>query len=198
MPRCLAAVQVQQTLSRLPDSVAAMALWHGHLRRPWPPSGNPVGTGLVRHRFRRLRLCHAHRISGCCVRRRASAPRRHRHRLAIVRDLYDGRRHSALMSHVAITFALARRRSRCGSAAGCPSWFGWRSVFVFRPCSRWYWRSQLALAAGNAGAGKTAIAASCLSCPHWESADHPQLLWWHRPPSPSILRFIYVLSAPVS
>lgn len=125
-------LQVQQTLTAYLIPFAAMALWHGALsdalgrRRVilWALGLFALASAgcMFATRIEHLWLLRAAQgISagaGIVIGR------------AIVRDLYDGAAAQRLMSHVAITFALAPAIAPV-IGGWLQSWFGWRSVFAF-------------------------------------------------------------------
>jgi len=125
-------LQVQQTLSAYLIPFAAMALWHGAIsdalgrRRVilWALAlfGLASAGCIFATRIEHLWLLRAAQGvsagAGIVIGR------------AVVRDLYDGAAAQRLMSHVAITFALAPAIAPV-IGGWLHSWFGWRAVFVF-------------------------------------------------------------------
>ncbi|MBI2308372.1 MAG: multidrug effflux MFS transporter [Rhodocyclales bacterium] len=125
-------LQVQQTLTAYLIPFAAMALWHG-----------AISDALGRRRVILWALgLFALASAGCAFATKIehlwllraaqgiSAGAGIVIGRAIVRDLYDGAAAQRLMSHVAITFALAPAIAPV-IGGWLHSWFGWRSVFVF-------------------------------------------------------------------
>jgi len=125
-------IEVQQTLSAYLIPFAAMALWHGAIsdalgrRRVilWAlalfaiASAGCVFATKIEHLWLLRAAQGISAGAGIVIGR------------AIVRDLYDGAAAQRLMSHVAITFALAPAIAPV-IGGWLHSWFGWRSVFVF-------------------------------------------------------------------
>lgn len=125
-------LEVQQTLSAYLIPFAAMALWHGAIsdalgrRRVilWAlglfaiASAGCVFASRIEHLWLLRAAQGISAGAGIVIGR------------AIVRDLYDGAAAQRLMSHVAITFALAPAIAPV-IGGWLQSWFGWRSVFVF-------------------------------------------------------------------
>ncbi|MFA7291260.1 MAG: multidrug effflux MFS transporter [Rhodocyclaceae bacterium] len=125
-------LEVQQTLSAYLIPFAAMALWHGAIsdalgrRRAilWAlvlfgiASAGCAFATRIEHLWLLRALQGISAGAGIVISR------------AIVRDLYDGAAAQKLMSHVAITFALAPAIAPV-IGGWLQSWFGWRSVFVF-------------------------------------------------------------------
>ena len=125
-------LEVQQTLSAYLIPFAIMALWHG-----------AISDALGRRRvilwalglfaFASLGCAFATQIEHLWLLRAVqgiSAGAGIVISRAIVRDLYDGAAAQRLMSHVAITFALAPAIAPV-IGGWLQSWFGWRSVFIF-------------------------------------------------------------------
>ncbi|MCP5267417.1 MAG: multidrug effflux MFS transporter [Zoogloeaceae bacterium] len=125
-------LQVQQTLTAYLIPFAAMALWHGAIsdalgrRRVilWAlglfglASFGCIFATRIEHLWLLRALQGISAGAGIVISR------------AIVRDLYDGAAAQKLMSHVAITFALAPAIAPV-IGGWLQSWFGWRSVFFF-------------------------------------------------------------------
>ena len=125
-------LDVQQTLTAYLIPFAAMALWHG-----------AISDALGRRRVILWALAlFALASAGCAFATKiehlwllraaqgVSAGAGIVIGRAIVRDLYDGAAAQRLMSHVAITFALAPAIAPV-IGGWLHSWFGWRAVFVF-------------------------------------------------------------------
>ncbi|MCK6407195.1 MAG: multidrug effflux MFS transporter [Rhodocyclaceae bacterium] len=194
-------LQVQQTLTAYLIPFAAMALWHGALsdalgrRRVilWAlalfalASAGCIFATRIEHLWLLRALQGISAGAGIVISR------------AIVRDLYDGAAAQRLMSHVAITFALAPAIAPV-IGGWLQSWFGWRSVFVFLTLltgalyfASWRWLPETLP-------------------PEKRQSLHPAYLartYWKVLSTPSFLAataalacnfcgfFIYVLSAPV-
>ncbi len=125
-------LEVQQTLSAYLIPFAAMALWHGALSDALGRR-RVILWALGLFAIASLGCAFATRIEHLWLLRAAqgiSAGAGIVIGRAIVRDLYDGAAAQRLMSHVAITFALAPAIAPV-IGGWLQSWFGWRSVFVF-------------------------------------------------------------------
>ncbi len=125
-------LQVQQTLSAYLFPFAAMALWHGAISDALGRR-RVILWALALFGIASLGCAFATRIEHLWLLRAAqgiSAGAGIVIGRAIVRDLYDGAAAQRLMSHVAITFALAPAIAPV-IGGWLHSWFGWRSVFVF-------------------------------------------------------------------
>ena len=125
-------LEVQQTLSAYLIPFAVMALWHGAIsdalgrRRVilWALALFGIASAGCAFATRIEHLWLLRALQGISAGAGIVISR------AIVRDLYDGAAAQKLMSHVAITFALAPAIAPV-IGGWLQSWFGWRSVFVF-------------------------------------------------------------------
>ncbi|HEX5803432.1 MAG TPA: multidrug effflux MFS transporter [Azospira sp.] len=125
-------LQVQQTLTAYLIPFAAMALWHGAISDALGRR-RVILWALALFAIASAGCAFATKIEHLWLLRAAqgiSAGAGIVIGRAIVRDLYDGAAAQRLMSHVAITFALAPAIAPV-IGGWLHSWFGWRSVFVF-------------------------------------------------------------------
>ena len=125
-------IEVQQTLSAYLIPFAAMALWHGAISDALGRR-RVILWALALFAIASLGCAFATRIEYLWILRGLqgiSAGAGIVISRAIVRDLYDGAAAQRLMSHVAITFALAPAIAPV-IGGWLQSWFGWRSVFFF-------------------------------------------------------------------
>jgi len=125
-------LQVQQTLSAYLIPFAAMALWHGAISDAFGRR-RVILWALALFAIASAGCAFATRIEHLWLLRAAqgiSAGAGIVIGRAIVRDLYDGAAAQRLMSHVAITFALAPAIAPV-IGGWLHSWFGWRAVFFF-------------------------------------------------------------------
>ncbi|MFC5302013.1 multidrug effflux MFS transporter [Azospira restricta] len=125
-------LQVQQTLTAYLIPFAAMALWHGAIADALGRR-RVILWALALFALASAGCAFATKIEHLWLLRAAqgiSAGAGVVIGRAIVRDLYDGAAAQRLMSHVAITFALAPAIAPV-IGGWLHSWFGWRAVFVF-------------------------------------------------------------------
>lgn len=194
-------LQVQQTLSAYLLPYAIMALWHGTISDALGRRRVILWT-LALFGLSSLACAFVTSIEQLWVLRAAQGVVAGAGAVvgrAIVRDLYDGIEAQRLISHVAMTFAIAPAIAPV-IGGWLHTWFGWRSVFVF-----------LALLATLLG----------LACWRWlpetltpakRQSLHPGYLlraYWRVLTSPAFLAasfavalnfvgfFVYIMSAPV-
>ncbi|MGE5386169.1 MAG: multidrug effflux MFS transporter [Betaproteobacteria bacterium] len=125
-------VQVQQTLTAYLLPFAFMALWHGAISDALGRR-RVVLWSLALFGLASLGCALATRIEHLWILRAAQGVTAGAGMVvgrAIVRDLFDGPEAQRLMSHVAMTFAIAPAIAPV-LGGWLHTWFGWRSVFLF-------------------------------------------------------------------
>ncbi len=194
-------LQVQQTLSAYLIPFAAMALWHGALsdalgrRRVilWALALFAVASAGCAFATEIEHLWLWRAAQGISAGAGIVIGR------AIVRDLYDGAAAQRLMSHVAITFALAPAIAPV-IGGWLQSWFGWRSVFIFLTLltvlllfASWRWLPETL-----PPAKRQSMHPAYLARTYWKVLTRPSFLAATAALAFNFCGFfIYVLSAPV-
>lgn len=194
-------LQVQQTLSAYLIPFAAMALWHGAISDALGRR-RVILWALALFGIASAGCAFATRIEFLWLLRAAqgiSAGAGIVIGRAIVRDLYDGAAAQRLMSHVAITFALAPAIAPV-IGGWLHSWFGWRSVFVFLTLltvalwlASWHWLPETL-----APERRRSLHPGYLARTYWKVLTTPSFLAASAAVAFNFSGFfIYVLSAPV-
>lgn len=125
-------VEVQQTLTAYLLPFAFMALWHGSISDAFGRR-RVILWSLALFGLASLGCALVTRIEHLWILRAAQGVTAGAGIVvgrAIVRDLFDGPEAQRLMSHVAMTFAIAPAIAPV-IGGWLHTWFGWRSVFVF-------------------------------------------------------------------